>query len=1092
MIRILFGAGTPAVNDCLTEQIKQSLEQNMDVVLLVPEQQTVSCERRMVRTLPGSAQLHFEVQNFSRLANRVARSVGGLCQNEVNPAAEMLLLYRTMGEISELLVQYDEKTTKNNRFCEKLLATKASLFSSLATPEKLLKAVEGLPAEDRFSQKMTDLGNIFAAHELLLDTYYGKHRDALAKLPLVLKEHGKALFSNTCFFIDSFSDFTSQELEILAELIRVSPVVTITSPLSSPHDEGLHLLCACRTLKKLRGIAARLGVEVLVKSVEQERCGDAFSYLRRNLFNPAAEPAPLSFAQENNISITRCKTPLAEAEFAAYVIHNLVRNGARYKDIAVITRDANAYAGILDATLEKAGIPFFFSEKTDLSAKPLLKLILSALSILRFGFRAQDIIAYLKSGLTDVANDEISFFEEYLRVWRFRGKAAWCAPFTKNADGLSTEQSARGNRILAIAESVRQQTMPAILTFADAFGAATDVKGQILALFSLLQELHVAEKLKRRAAEHLRAGERKEAEEQARLFSVTAAVLEDAAKLLGDTPRSAEDLQNALLLALGQTEIGTIPTSADEVTIGSASMLRADHPKYVIAIGLVEGGFPRNVKDDGLIDRLDQARLFELGIELPGDHDANSSNELFFVWRAFTAPTKRLWLSYHAVTLAGKVTVPSYAISRVHALFPTISTERFEDIPPMERLFSPVLVGEHLAEFPAEVRDEVCALIRSRCPDHAAISNQTARDLPISVPTDLANDLFDQRELSPSQLESFARCRFAYYCSYILSLREDPSDLFDSRKTGTYIHAMLEHAIAYLKERPEGDTIPEEEIDTLLKTASLRYRSILKENVGELSARAQSLLERMELLAGVVVRGLFEEFADSDFRPGFLEFNPRALGASPRVFLPDGSSVPLTGRADRVDFWYDGKKNCYFRVVDYKSSPHSFDPTLLARGGAMQMPLYLFALCKNRLPDLAKVLGLPKDTAFLPAGITYLSFGIGSEKTPHICEKEQALLSAITRIERKGVLRKDPTVLKALSNRMDTRIIGTYPPTARSAAPFLDDDGFEKIFSDLSCAVGGIIASMREGKADAGPRVCVGSIPCQYCKFSAICRAKKS
>ena len=57
MIRFIYGAGSDATRQLLTESILQDLADGFQAILLVPEQETVITERRMLESLPATAQL---------------------------------------------------------------------------------------------------------------------------------------------------------------------------------------------------------------------------------------------------------------------------------------------------------------------------------------------------------------------------------------------------------------------------------------------------------------------------------------------------------------------------------------------------------------------------------------------------------------------------------------------------------------------------------------------------------------------------------------------------------------------------------------------------------------------------------------------------------------------------------------------------------------------------------------------------------------------------------------------------------------------------------------------------------------------------
>ena len=73
---------------------------------------------------------------------------------------------------------------------------------------------------------------------------------------------------------------------------------------------------------------------------------------------------------DSPVKLLRCRNIYEESEAAALNILDLVQNGMQYGEIAVVVRDTETYRGVLDAAMERHGIPFFLSERTDFSQKP--------------------------------------------------------------------------------------------------------------------------------------------------------------------------------------------------------------------------------------------------------------------------------------------------------------------------------------------------------------------------------------------------------------------------------------------------------------------------------------------------------------------------------------------------------------------------------------------------------------------------------------------------------------------------------------------------------------------------------------------------
>ena len=95
--------------------------------------------------------------------------------------------------------------------------------------------------------------------------------------------------------------------------------------------------------------------------------------------------------------------------------------GASYRDFAIIARSLDSYSGILDTSLEKAGVPHFFSSPKSINSFEAIKLINTAYSTVIRRFATADVLTYVKCGLIDATRDECDLFELYVNKWKIGG-----------------------------------------------------------------------------------------------------------------------------------------------------------------------------------------------------------------------------------------------------------------------------------------------------------------------------------------------------------------------------------------------------------------------------------------------------------------------------------------------------------------------------------------------------------------------------------------------------------------------------------------------------------------------------------------------
>ncbi|MBO7296780.1 MAG: hypothetical protein J6V39_05925, partial [Clostridia bacterium] len=93
----LSGCGKSAyIEQCIRDDVTAGKR----ALLIVPEQEAYSAERRLLSALPEGAGLHFEILSFSRLAKKVFGIYGGIAAEPVSAAARSLYMWKTLRELS--------------------------------------------------------------------------------------------------------------------------------------------------------------------------------------------------------------------------------------------------------------------------------------------------------------------------------------------------------------------------------------------------------------------------------------------------------------------------------------------------------------------------------------------------------------------------------------------------------------------------------------------------------------------------------------------------------------------------------------------------------------------------------------------------------------------------------------------------------------------------------------------------------------------------------------------------------------------------------------------------------------------------------
>ena len=1070
MIRFIFGAPGSGKTHRVFEILRECPDNSF---LIVPEQQTVVAERLALERLPFTAQLGFEVLNFTRLANRVFRRYGGLSYHYINPSMRSLFMWKTLKELSPMLEEYSQ-TGGELSLTPLMLNAADELTVNSITPAMLENAALKLP-DSPLKRKLRDLSMIVSAYRGLVDESFDDRNEDLKKLADLLDTH--SFFKGSEVFIDSFTSFTSLEYGIIERIFRQAENVTITLGCESPK---LPLICTesiRETAKKLLSMAKKLGkpTDSIFLTDNQRINNEELRRLTTEFWMPGdANFDEIPENERGNIRIISCADQYDEANAVTSLILSELRRGLRYRDIAVVARDASRYEGIIDAALENAGIPYFMSKKNDLSSMPEMRILISALRIKYLGFRQEDVLSYLKTGLCGLSLRDIDMFEEYIETWNIAGERFTASEWSMNPDGYTDKLSARGQKILSAANRVREDMLSQLMPLFARLDAAEKLPEALEAIYDFLKKIDLPGQIAAKA-ESLRArGQLRAASDAAAVWGIIIDMLDDLAVAFPDERLDDEELCRALLICIKEAKAGSIPTGSDEVTVGSASLLRTGEIKTAILIGLNEGVFPASLKDNGVFNDSDRRELSSVGIELSdADGISRAAEEMLYARRAMTLPSDRLIMLYGSRGSDGKEARPSMLITRMKTAFPYLKTEIFACGAPEDRVTDLRSSVSLLKRFGSDT--EFSRALEEELSAHGIDLPDSRIAIPdCSVCSDTAAMINGKHmSLSQTRIDSFVECGFAYYCDYALKLRKDEKATVDYKTSGTFIHTVLER---FLREAVTENGLDLSDPAKIIDSVISEQLTAIATPEQRRSDRFRHLFTRLRRLAVLMAESLRREFAASAFRPFLFEYRLGDGGADPiRIKLSDGSDVSLSGCIDRVDLWRDGKE-VYVRVVDYKTGSKKFSLDDIKSGLNLQLLIYLFTLCRPDT-DFAREVGCSEGKAPIPAAANYLSSYLTTISTTGLPDEASITETALGRLDRSGVFLDDAAVLAAL---------GSTPKQGR-----LDRESFDILRKELYSVIEALAEELRSGKASADPRIQDGKSPCNFCSMNLICRSAR-
>lgn len=1079
------------------------------LLLIVPEQFSFESERALLEMLGPRLANRIQVLSFTRLAQTVGREVGGLAGRQLDDGTRALLMSQALEQVADSLVFYKRQAASPD-YVQAMLSLLSECKQCAITPQQLEEASSSLE-DGTLRQKAAELALILDAYEALAARSHMDPLDSLTVLAARLPESRQ--LEGAMVFVDSFKGFTVQELQVLRALMRKAGQMTVALCADAVEDTaaGYGLFSpVIRTAARLRSMAYASDVPVarveLLTENHRSR-NEALRLLEAGAYSPrpAVDPAPTQA-----VAIVPCADIYEECAFVARRIRRLLREEKlRCRDIAVVARNLAAYEGVLDVAFEEEGVPLYMDRREDILTDPLITLVLSALRAATEsgGPDTEDMLRIVKTGLLPAFTTErTAELENYVYMWRIRGKM-WKQEWDWNPFGLSAKLDEEAAALLAERNADRQALMRPIERLHAALHTPQKLDGRDFAeaVYRYLTDVQADEAVRRQTARLDEAGEHALADRAARLWDMLMEILSRYALALTDSRYAPTRHVEWLRLVIAGTDLGSIPQNLDAVQAGGADRLRFSAPSVVFILGANEGVFPAYPAAGGLLNDSDRRQLIAAGLPMTDTGDLQAVEERFFAYAALSAPSDRLFVSYPLGNASGEALAPSSLVEQIRRILPGCAEIRPTD-PDCLDVESEKDALSRLAPLltrptPASVAIERYFEEQAAYAPRLAALRRAAQGKPAAfADSNLAKRFFgDDMRLSPSRVEKYHYCRFAYFCQYGLRAKaRRPADL-DAMEFGTLAHYVMEVQLkAYTEQKTALASLSREQVFADAQKRVMDYVETVMGGTENKSARFAWLLTRLIATCGGLLWQVVRELAQSRFEPVAFELpigqpsgEEETACVEPLILtLPDGSRIRVQGQVDRVDVYRkDGV--AYVRVVDYKTGRKEFRLDEVAEGINLQMLIYMLSICQNGGPHIGDKPphALQEDSPIQPAGVLYLPAKLPVVRVERGVQGEP-LEKERTRVMRmNGLLLDDPAIVRA----MEADAAGLFIPArigangnylAGSSVASLEQFGLlkkriERLLRDMA-------RTLREGDIAAVP-ACGSVDACAWCDYRAVC-----
>ncbi len=1061
-------------------------------ILLVPELNSHLMERRLAAATHNHGARTAEVLTFSRLADRVFSEVGGLAQQMLTPAGQLLTVQEAARRVQGSLSAWKGLADKPELLQEALRLIDECKTCAVA-PEALFAA--SAESEDAaLGEKLSDLAQLLTAYERLCDESLPDPRDRLTHLRDRLAE--SHTLDGAAVYLDGFLGFTAQESAVVDAMLAAGVPLAAAVTCDTAYPEIF--LTGCKTVQKLTRMAKRHSrpVERIELGASRVARPAGLAALERESLLPIRTPQ----TDAGGVRLYEAASPFDECEHAAAYIRRKVRDeGARYRDFIVAARDIQPYSAFLAMAMARYDIPVFLAEKPDLLSRPPMALVTNALEAARSHFRYEDLFSCLKTGLAGLDWDEIDKLENYVLTWNIRG-SAWEHPWVEHPDGYGLRIDEAAKAQLDELNALREKAIAPFSALREALAGEKPAADCVRALYTFLLAVDAPQRMTDRAAGHEAAGRLQLADEYRQLWEILVSAMEQFAWVCGDTPLTLDRFAQLFRLVLGEYDVGTIPVSLDRVTCGDIERACMENAKYVILLGVNDGLIPKAPASTSLLSDMDRDKLDALGVELKAYGEERLLMEQETLYRALACPTDELLLTYHTTDAGGGETRPSYFVGTVRELLPEapFTTHRTESV--RDRLQAERPAVELACAYLSGDRSPAVRAAYDYYKDdervHNAADQRRGRG-PLSSQHTIDGLYGKSISVSASKVDVFYSCRFAYFMQHGLKAKPRRVAKLDSMSAGTFLHYVMEHALDILAKQEGGAARADR--NAVHKACREAVRQYVAEELGGLenkTARFQYLFRRLVHSAEQILENVVEELHVSDFRPIDYELDFSYNGDLPPVQCTDGDvSISLTGKVDRVD-GYIRNGRLYLRVMDYKSGHKSFSLSDIWYGLNMQLIIYLYALQREGLERYRARL-TDELNEIVPAGVLYVPVRDELPDEKRSIDEDELNTEKEKLLRRSGLLSDDMSILEAMERGLEDK--GRFIPVALKKKKGEEEASFASGSAVADLAKFGRLArytqkkllemgqELRRGSVEANPRRSDRSY-CDWCEFRAACR----
>ncbi|MDD4780801.1 MAG: PD-(D/E)XK nuclease family protein, partial [Tissierellia bacterium] len=809
-VKIIAGRANTGKSCYIYDKIKKEAYENpkCNLILIVPELMTYQAECDIIEKYNLSGIMNVEILSFNRLQSKILGEVGGLKVQNINVFGKIMLLKQIFEENKDSLQVFRNSYKRSGflkEFNELITEFKQNLVSSNLLKEALNKVENEL-----LKKKLLDI-------ELIYNKFYEKTYDQFfdeedkTDLFISLIKDSKYL-QNSKIWIDGFESFNYQRLKLIKNLYDSSKSLTITLNIDSSYLENLEKNDDWEAFKIIYDTFLSLNRflygDIEIVSINKNKIPiPEIREIERNLFSLNID----SFEENTeNIVIYSSLNQYSETQKTAAKIISLVRDyGYRWRDIKVAVGSMDNYEINIKRVFTQYKIPFFLDTKRDIMNNPLTKYILSILDMVIYKFKHDNVFDYFKTGFSPLKLSQINCLENYALQYGIEGEK-WFKEFK-----LYEDKNKEDDLKFEIEECRK--------LFADDFIDERKIVDRLKTtsditrfIFKFIEKHNVYEKIQQTVIEFNNNKQYEEASEYSQVWNHVMEIFEQLLIVGEETKITVKEYRKMLESGLNEVRVGIIPPAIDKVEIGDVDRIAVGKPKVLFVLGANDSNLDVKNNEKGLLLNDERELLLQNDVKLTKGSDYDSFKDKHMLYKLFSCPTERLYVSYALGKTSGESLQPSMYIDILKKIFISIKEESdLSDVNQLDLISNYSGTYDYFVENMRDFIDgyninniwkDVYTWYEERDKENFSIINKAFKynNFTKQLESDNIQKIYkDNMTMTVSKLESYAECQFKYFLENVLKPKPRLIQKIEFYDLGNIYHSVVERLVNKISEEYE-------------------------------------------------------------------------------------------------------------------------------------------------------------------------------------------------------------------------------------------------------------------------------------------------